>query len=345
MTLSAADIANATGGVVVGNADTTITHPAKLEAANEESLCFFANPKYENALYQCKAAIVIVPTGFEPSKPTTFTRIEHENPYYAFCLILSGFFDPNNHKVGIEAGSVVMPSAKIGANVYLGATCYIDDDVVIEDGAVIYPQVFVGKGAKVGKNTILYPGVKIYARCIVGNDCIIHGGTVIGSDGFGHAPVGDIYVKIPQIGNVVIEDNVEIGSNCSVDRATMGSTYIRNGVKLDNLIQIAHNAEIGRNTVIAAHTAISGSTKIGANCKIGGQVGVVGHINIADRTGIGAQAGVTKSVDTPNTQWIGSPAAPLKEKFRTWALQRKIPDIMQDIVDLKKEIESLKKDK
>lgn len=342
MTLSAADIANATGGTVNGNVAASITHPAKLEEANAESLCFFANPKYEHALYETKASVVIVPRGFEPSQPVTFTRVEHDNPYYAFCMILAGYFDPNKHKTGIENGSFVMPTAKIGNNVYIGSGAYIDEEAEIGEGAKIYPQVFVGRGVKVGSNTVLYPGVKIYAGCIVSSDCIIHSGTVIGSDGFGFAPVGDMYVKIPQIGNVIIENNVEIGSNCSIDRATMGSTIIRSGTKLDNLIQVAHNVEIGSNTVIAAHTGISGSTKIGDNCQIGGQVGIVGHITIANKTGIGAQAGVTKAITEQGTNWIGSPATPLKEQFRSWAAFKKLPDALNEIKELKKEIESLK---
>jgi UDP-3-O-[3-hydroxymyristoyl] glucosamine N-acyltransferase len=205
--------------------------------------------------------------------------------------------------------------------------------------------VFVGKGATIGDNCTIYPGVKIYAGCKIGNNCIIHAGTVIGSDGFGFAPIGDTYAKIPQIGNVIIEDDVEIGSNCSIDRATMGSTIIRRGTKLDNLIQVAHNAEIGANTVIASQTGVSGSTKIGDNCQIGGQVGFVGHISIADRTGIGAQSGVTKSIEETGTNWIGSPASPMKEQFRSWAAFKKLPDLLNEMKQLAKDLENLKNKK
>ncbi|MBL7811241.1 MAG: UDP-3-O-(3-hydroxymyristoyl)glucosamine N-acyltransferase [Bacteroidetes bacterium] len=340
--LTAEEIARVTGGTVVGDARVAIDRPSKLEDAIENSLCFFSNPKYEHALYESAAGIVLVPTGFSPSRELKCTLIEHDNPYYAFCIILTRYFDPNIHKTGIEAGSYISASAQTGEGVYIGTGSYIDDEAIVEDGAVIYPQVFVGRGAKIGKDTILYPGVKVYAGCIIGQSCIIHSGTVIGSDGFGFAPVAGRYVKIPQIGNVVIEDHVEIGSNCSIDRATMGSTIIRTGTKLDNLIQVAHNVEIGAHTVIAAQAGISGSTRIGAHNQIGGQVGIVGHITIADNTGIGAQAGVSKSIEHPGTQWIGSPASPLKEQFRAWAAFKNLPNLVQEIQQLKKELELLK---
>lgn len=342
MTLTAEEIAKVTGGSVSGNPGAGITHPAKLEEANVDSLCFFANPKYEQALYSTAAGVVIVPRGFAPSQSIGFTMVEHDNPYYAFCMIMAGYFDPNRHKTGIENGSIIMPTATVGTGVYIGATAYIDDGAEVADGAIIYPQVFIGRGARIGRNTILYPGVKVYAGCVIGNNCIIHSGTVIGSDGFGFAPVAGTYVKIPQIGNVIVEDDVEIGSNCSVDRATMGSTIIRRGTKLDNLIQVAHNVEIGSHTVIAAQAGISGSTKIGSNCQIGGQVGIVGHVQIADKVGIGAQAGVSKGIDEEGSNWIGSPASPLKEQFRAWAAFKKLPEALHEIKLLKKEIQALK---
>ena len=343
MSISAAEIARITGGVVEGNPDLAIKQPAKLEDAHAENLCFFANPKYENQLYGCKAGIVIVPVDFKPSQPIGFTLIRHFNPYYAFCMVLDKFFNPNIHKTGIEHGSFVNPDATLGNDIYVGSGAYIDEGASIGDLSRIYPQVFIGRNVKVGSNTILYPGVKVYPGCVIGDNCIVHAGTVIGSDGFGFAPIGDSYAKIPQIGNVVIEDDVEIGSNCSIDRATMGSTIIRKGVKLDNLIQVAHNAEIGANTVIAAQTGVSGSTKIGANCQIGGQVGFVGHISIADKTGIGAQSGVTKAIEEPGTNWIGSPASPLKEQFRSWAAFKKLPELLKELNDLKKDLRNREK--
>lgn len=345
MGIRIAEIARITGAVVEGNADIEISLPGKLEDADNQTLCFFANPKYETQLYASKAAAVIVPFDFKPAQPVSFALIRHANPYFAFCMVLNAWFNPNEPKKGIETGSYVNEGASLGSDVFVGATAYIDENARVGNNTQIYPHVFVGKGATIGDNCIIYPGVKIYAGCKIGNNCIIHAGTVIGSDGFGFAPIGDTYAKIPQIGNVIIEDDVEIGSNCSIDRATMGSTIIRRGTKLDNLIQVAHNAEIGANTVIASQTGVSGSTKIGANCQIGGQVGFVGHISIADRTGIGAQSGVTKSIEETGTNWIGSPASPMKEQFRSWAAFKKLPDLLNEMKQLAKDLDNLKNNK
>jgi UDP-3-O-[3-hydroxymyristoyl] glucosamine N-acyltransferase len=345
MGIRIAEIARITGAVIEGNADIEISLPGKLEEADNKTLCFFANPKYEAQLYVTKAAAVIVPFDFKPAHSVSFALIRHANPYFAFCMVLNTWFNPNQPKKGIEIGSYIHSSAIVGNDVFIGATAYVDEDANIGNNTQIYPQVFVGNGVVIGENCTLFPGVKIYAGCKIGNNCIIHAGTVIGSDGFGFAPIGDTYAKIPQIGNVIIEDDVEIGSNCSIDRATMGSTIIRRGTKLDNLIQVAHNAEIGANTVIASQTGVSGSTKIGANCQIGGQVGFVGHINIADRTGIGAQSGVTKTIEETGTNWIGSPASPIKEQFRSWAAFKKLPDMLNEMKQLARELEKLKDQK
>jgi UDP-3-O-[3-hydroxymyristoyl] glucosamine N-acyltransferase len=345
MGIRIAEIARITGAVVEGNAEIEISRPGKLEESDNQTLCFFANPKYEVQLYASKAAAVIVPFDFKPTQPVSFTLIRHANPYFAFCMVLNAWFNPNEPKTGIENGSYIHAATSLGKDVFVGATAYIDENAEVGNNTQIYPQVFIGKGVIIGENCTLYPGVKIYAGCKIGNNCIIHAGTVIGSDGFGFAPIGDTYAKIPQIGNVIIEDDVEIGSNCSIDRATMGSTIIRRGTKLDNLIQVAHNAEIGANTVIASQTGVSGSTKIGANCQIGGQVGFVGHISIADRTGIGAQSGVTKSIEETGTNWIGSPASPMKEQFRSWAAFKKLPDLLNEMKQLAKDLENLKNKK
>jgi UDP-3-O-[3-hydroxymyristoyl] glucosamine N-acyltransferase len=336
MTLSAQTIADLIGGRVDGDPGVEIDSVSKLEEADGNSLCFFSNPKYEEALYNTDAAMVIVPDNFVPARAVSFCMIRHANPYFGFCIVLDKYFNPNKHKTGVEAGSYVSPFAQIGADPFIGATAYIDDEAIVGDNCKIYPQVFVGKGAIVGNNTVLFPGVKIYDGCKVGANCIIHAGTVIGSDGFGFAPIGNTYAKIPQVGNVVIEDDVEIGANCTIDRATMGSTFIRHGVKLDNLIQVAHNAEIGANTVIAAQAGISGSTRIGENCQIGGQAGFVGHISIANRSGIGAQAGVTKAIEEPGTNWIGSPALPLKDFFKSQAVFKNLPELQQRVNHLEK---------
>lgn len=342
--LSAREIAAFTGGLIEGDAEQVIYKVDRLEEADAGSLAFFANPKYESQLYGSKAAVVLVPSQWQPAQAVSFTIIRTANPYYAFCMVLDRYFNPNEHRSGVEDGASVSPFAKIGEDVYIGHSAYVSDEAEIGEGSKVYPQVYVGKGASIGRNTILYPGVVVYAGCKIGNDCIIHAGTVIGSDGFGFAPIGDgSYAKIPQIGNVIIEDRVEIGANCSIDRATMGSTIIRKGVKLDNLIQVAHNAEIGANTVIAAQTGISGSTKVGSRCMIGGQVGFVGHITVADGTQIGAQSGVQKAITEENQQWIGSPVMPLKEAFKAQVLVRRLPDLQARISELEKKIEQLEK--
>lgn len=334
MTLAAQTIADIIGGSVDGNPDSAIDNVAKLEEAETGSLCFFANPKYEQALYDTKASVVIVPENFTPSRSVNFTMVKHANPYFGFCIVLDKYFNPNRHKSGIEPGAVIAATATLGHGLYVGATAYIDEHAIISDGCIIYPGVFIGRDVKIGAGTVLYPGVKIYAGCELGSGCIIHANTVIGADGFGFAPIGDTYAKIPQVGNVVIEDHVEIGANCTIDRATMGSTYIRKGAKLDNLIQVAHNAEVGANTVIAAQTGVSGSTRIGNNCQIGGQVGFVGHISIADHVGIAAQSGVSKQIDEPGTQWMGSPAVPIKDYFKSQVVFRNLPELQKRVNDL-----------
>jgi UDP-3-O-[3-hydroxymyristoyl] glucosamine N-acyltransferase len=331
MNLSALTIAELIAGTVDGNPEMIVTKVAKLEEADENSLCFFSNPKYEQALHETKAAVVIVPASFAATQPIGFTMVRHENPYYGFCIVLDRYFNPNTHKTGIEPGAVISEKAQIGEGVYIGATAYIDDNAQIGNGCIVYPGCYVGKNCKIGPGTILYSGVKVYADCHIGSGCIIHSNTVVGADGFGFAPVGDVYLKIPQVGNVVIEDRVEIGSNCSIDRATMGSTIIRNGAKLDNLIQVAHNAEIGANTVIAAQAGISGSTKIGANCQIGGQTGFVGHIKIANHVGIAAQSGVSKEITEEGTNWMGSPAVPIKEFFKSQVVFKNLPTLQKRI--------------
>lgn len=337
MSLTAASIAAFISGTISGDSSLVISGVAKLEEAQSGDLCFFSNPKYEEALYATKASLVIVPEGFTPKKNIAFATVSHANPYYGFCLILDKFFNPNTHKTGIEAGSFIASSATLGTDVFVGATAYVDDNATIGNGCKIYPQVFVGRDVVLGENCILFPGVKVYAGCKIGNNCIVHSGTVIGGDGFGFAPVGDIYMKIPQVGNVVIGNQVEIGSNCSIDRATMGSTLIGNGVKLDNLIQVAHNAEIGDNTVIAAQAGISGSTKIGANCQIGGQAGFVGHVKIANRTGVAAQSGVSKAIEEEGTAWMGSPALPIKDFFKSQAVFKNLSTLQNRVNALEKE--------
>jgi UDP-3-O-[3-hydroxymyristoyl] glucosamine N-acyltransferase len=340
--ISASEIASFTGGKIDGDSEVWVTRVDRLEEATEGSLAFFANPKYESQLYESGASVVLVPVHWKPDREVAFTLIRTANPYYAFCMVLDRYFNPNEHRSGIDNGAFVSAFATLGDDIYIGSSAYVGDEVELGNNVKIYPQVYLGKGVKIGDNSILYPGVKVYAGCSIGSDCIIHAGTVIGSDGFGFAPIGDgSYAKIPQIGNVIIEDRVEIGANCAIDRATMGSTIIRKGVKLDNLIQVAHNAEIGANTVIAAQTGISGSTRLGERCMVGGQVGFVGHIHIAAGTQIGAQSGVQKAITEENQQWIGSPVMPLKEAFKAQVLVRNLPDLQNRIKELESRMNEL----
>lgn len=344
MQFTAQQIATLIQGKIEGNPDAIINTVAKIEEAGIGALSFVANPKYEEFLYNSKASIIIINESLELESPVSPTLIRVKDAYSSFALLLEKYNEMKTGagKKGIDSTAYISPTAQIGNNVYIGAFSYVADGVVIADDAQIYPGCYIGEQASIGKKTTLFSGVKVYDTCIIGNSVIIHSGTIIGSDGFGFAPQKDgSYKKIPQIGNVIIEENVEIGSNTTIDRATMGSTIIRKGVKLDNLIQIAHNVEIGENTVIAAQTGISGSTKIGRNCVIGGQVGIVGHIQIADNTSINAQSGLAKSVSTPNTALTGSPAYDYKSSLKSQAIFRNLPDLLYRLGNLEKTVADL----
>ncbi len=326
MEFTAQLIADHLGGDIIGDPQTKVSSVARIEQGKPGSLCFLANPKYEHFIYTTNASIVLVNRSFKPSGNINATLVAVDDAYQGIASLLDLF---NSFKAAQKKGRSLSAhiawSSKRGKGVYVGAHSYIGKKAVLGDNSQIYPQVYVGDFVTIGKNTIIYPGVKIYTGCKIGDNCIIHSNVVIGSDGFGFAPTEDgSYKKIPQTGNVVIEDNCEIGANTVVDRATMGSTIIRQGVKLDNLIQIAHNVEIGENTVIAAQSGISGSTKIGKNCMFGGQVGIGGHISIADKTTVGAQAGIIGSVKKGNQILLGSPAFDAKEYFRAYAMFRKL---------------------
>jgi UDP-3-O-[3-hydroxymyristoyl] glucosamine N-acyltransferase len=313
MNLSAKEICALLKGKLEGDGSVSVSTISKIEEGEAGSLSFLANPKYEQYIYSTKASAVLVSNTFNPTSPVQTTLIRVEDPYAAFCMLLEMFGKTGTGKAGIEQPSFIDSDASIGKDVYIGAFVYIGKNAVIGDNAQIYPHAFIGDDARVGAGSTINAGVKIYDRCVVGDGCIIHSGTVIGSDGFGFAPQKDgTYKKIAQTGNVLIFDNVEIGANCTIDRATMGSTIIRSGVKLDNLIQVAHNVEIGENTVIAAQTGISGSTKLGNQCVVGGQVGFVGHISVAPGTQIGAQSGIRK----PSKHQTGSGSA-----HRSWSLR------------------------
>jgi UDP-3-O-[3-hydroxymyristoyl] glucosamine N-acyltransferase len=343
MQFTAAQISALIHGRIEGNPDATVTSFGKIEEANGSQLSFFANPKYEDYLYTTGAAIVLINESYELRQPIKATLIRVPNAYSAFAQLLSQYQQMvNNSMKGVQQPSFVAPSAQFGEDVFVGAFSYIAEGVKLGSGTKIYPNTYIGDNVTIGDNCVIHPGVKIYFGCVLGNNVVIHAGTVIGSDGFGFAPQADgSYKKVPQIGNVVIEDNVEIGANTTIDRATMGSTCIKAGAKLDNLIQIAHNVEVGNSTVIAAQAGVSGSTKIGSNVMIGGQAGLVGHIQIAEGSKINAQSGVSKSLKTPYAAVTGSPAYDYTSALRSQAVFRNLPELEKRIKDLEDLVKQL----
>ncbi|TYR34429.1 UDP-3-O-(3-hydroxymyristoyl)glucosamine N-acyltransferase [Sphingobacterium phlebotomi] len=342
MQFTANQIATLLNGYVEGNPDVLVNQLAKIEEGEEGALAFLSNPKYEHFLYETKASVVIVNQDLQLIKPVEVSLIRVKDAYSAFSELLRIYDQLRNERSGIEEPSFIHESARIGQELYLGAFSYIGRDVVIGNKVKIYPQVYIGDGVAIGDNTVIYPGVRIYHDSKIGDSVVLHSGVIVGSDGFGFAPQKDgTYRKVPQIGNVVIEDQVEIGANTVIDRATLGSTTIRTGVKLDNLIQIAHNVEIGANTVAAAQTGISGSTKIGENVVLGGQVGVVGHIQVATGSQIQAQSGVNRSIDQENKKWGGSPAMPYSRNLRSQVIYSKLPALEQRIAELEARLKEL----
>ncbi|HEY9113286.1 MAG TPA: UDP-3-O-(3-hydroxymyristoyl)glucosamine N-acyltransferase [Bacteroidales bacterium] len=339
MKFTAKQIAEALGGKVDGKPETEVSNLSKIEEGKPGTLSFLANPKYASYIYETNASIVIVNENFVPEKPIKATLIRVKDAYSSFATLLEMYQQAKFKRTGISNQAFIDPSAKIGTDVYVGEFVSIGPGTVISDKVKIYPNTVIGGDCKIGEGTVIYAGAKIYDDTIIGNECTIHAGVVLGSDGFGFAPQDDNnYRKVPQIGNVVIEDRVEIGSNTTIDRATLGSTIIRRGVKIDNLIQIAHNVEIGENTVIAAQTGISGSTKIGKNCMIGGQVGIIGHLVIADGVKIAAQAGVGKSIMEENYIVEGSPAFNVREYQRSYVHFRRLDSIVKRINDLERKL-------
>jgi UDP-3-O-[3-hydroxymyristoyl] glucosamine N-acyltransferase len=330
MQFTAKQISEFLDGTIEGDATVEVGALSKIEDGSEGSLCFLSNPKYESFLYTTKASIVIVASDFVPAQPVQCTLVKVKDPYSAFSILLEKYdeaINQNKAPAGVTEPCFIHPSVKIGKNVSIGAFCSISENVEIGDNCQIYTQVYIGADTKIGAGCIIYPGVKIYNRTKLGDRVTIHSNAVIGSDGFGFAPQPDgTYNKIAQIGNVVIEDDVEIGANTTIDRATMGSTFIRKGAKLDNLIQIAHNVEVGAHAVVAAQSGISGSTKLGDNSVIGGQVGIAGHLVLGKGTQIGAQAGINFNTEE-NKQWHGSPAQPLKEWMRSTVIFKKLPEV------------------
>jgi len=340
MDFSITQIAAMLGGEVKGEGGEKICMLAKIQDAKKGQLAFLSNPKYEQFIYTTQASAVIVKKDFQAKKNIAATLILVDDPYNSFTQLLEEYHKLISfQKTGVEEPSFLGDKSSLGKNIYRGAFSYIGHNVRIGDNVKIHPQVYIGDNTIIGNNTILHANVKVYADTQIGNNCVLHAGAVIGSDGFGFAPQADgTFKTIPQLGNVLIEDNVTIGANTVIDCATMfgDSTIIRKGVKLDNLIQIAHNVEVGKNTVIAAQTGISGSTKVGENVMIAGQVGIAGHLLIADRTQIGAQAGIAKSVKEEGQQILGYPAIDIKDYFRSYAIFKKLPDLNDRLRQLEK---------
>lgn len=339
MKFSALQIATMLNGVVEGNSDIAVSGLSKIEEGVPGTLTFLANPKYAPFIYQTKASIAIVSKEFvaEEALPASLTIIRVDDAYASFAKLLEAYNQLSKPKPGIHPSAVISSTASIGNDVFIGAFVYVGEYSKISDGVQLHAGTIVGDKVSIGSNSTLNAGVKVYADCQIGSQCTLHAGVVIGGDGFGFAPNSENnYAKVPQIGNVIIEDHVEVGANSTIDRATLGSTIIRKGVKIDNLIQIAHNVEIGENTVIAAQTGIAGSTKIGKNCMIGGQVGIVGHITIAEGTKIAAQSGVGSDIKEPNTIIQGSPAFPIMDYKKSYVGFRKLPDLIRRIEDLEK---------
>ena len=337
MIFTAQQIAEALNGIVEGNPATEVSNLSRIEEGKKGTLTFLANPKYAQYIYETEASIVIVNVDFTPEKEIPATLIKVKDAYSAFAQLLELYQQSKEKKTGISNSAQIADDVKIGKNVYIGEFVSIGEHSDVKDNSMIFPHVTIGSNCKIGNSTKIYAGAKVYDECEIGNDCTIHAGVVVGADGFGFAPQDDNnYNKVPQIGNVIIEDKVEIGANTTIDRATIGSTIIRKGAKIDNLIQIAHNVDIGENTVIAAQTGISGSTKIGRNCMIGGQVGIIGHLIIADGVKIAAQSGIGKSITEENAIVEGSPAFSIRDYQRSYVHFRRLDNIVKRINNLER---------
>ena len=342
MEFNAQTIADFLGGTIEGDSSVTVTDVAKIEDAKPGTLAFLSNPKYNKFLYESEASIVIINNDMELEAEVKATLIRVPDAYKAFASLLELYQQAKGNKTGIENPSFIDPTATVGNDVYVGAFAYIGKNVSIGNYVKIYPQAYIGDNSIIGDDCILYSGVKIYEDTKIGNACILHAGSVIGADGFGHAPLEDgTYKKIPQVGNVILEDLVEIGANTTVDCATMGSTIIRRGTKIDNLVQIAHNVEIGENTVMAALTGISGSTKVGKNCRFAGQVGVAGHLTIGDNVVLGGMTGVSNNIKSNRTV-LGAPAMDIAQAAKVSVVYRNLPALREQVLDLAKQVAQIK---
>ncbi len=342
MKFTAKQIADLLQGEVEGNPEAAVQTFAKIEEGVPGAISFLANPQYESYIYGTQSSVVLVNKDFSPSQPVSATLIRVPNAYEAIARLLSFYESQMAKRVGVHPTACIEESATVGEDCYIGPYAYIGEGVTVGRGSQIYAHVVIEKNAKVGEDCLFYPNVSVYHDCVIGNRVILHSGCVIGADGFGFAPAADGYEKIPQIGNVVVEDNVEIGANACVDRSTMGSTYVRRGVKLDNLVQVAHNCEVGENTVMSAQVGVAGSTKIGQWCMFGGQVGIAGHAVIGDRVLSGAQAGIAGSIRKGNVTVQGSPAIDAKTFARASVVYKKLPEMYAEFNRMKDELEQLK---
>jgi UDP-3-O-[3-hydroxymyristoyl] glucosamine N-acyltransferase len=336
MEFSASEIASLLSGKVEGDGDVKVNNLSKIDKGEPGTLSFLANDAYEKYIYETEASVVLVNQDFKPSAEVKCTLIRVENAYSAIATLLNYYEQSKPAKTGVEQPSFINSSATIGEHVYVGAFAYVGDNVKLGDNVKIYPHVYIGDNVEIKDNTVLFSGVKVYSDCKIGESCIIHSGVVIGADGFGFVPgENGEYTKIAQVGNVILKDNVEVGANTTIDCATMGSTVINAGAKLDNLIMIGHNVEIGENTVMAGHVGVAGSTKVGRNCVLGGQVGVAGHITIGDGVKIGAQAGIMSNVASEKSIF-GSPAFDVRDYLRSSAVFRRLPELKRDLDELKR---------
>ncbi len=343
MNFKATEIATFLNGEITGNGDVAVSNVSKIEEGKPGTLTFLSNLKYENYIYKTNASIVLVNRDFVPREKINATLIKVDDAYQALALLLDLYEQARmSTKIGIEQPSFIDETATIGEDIYIGAFAYVGKNCKIGNNVQLYPQVYIGDNVTIDNNCILYSGVKIYHDSIIGKRCIIHASTVIGADGFGFAPQKDgNYKKIPQIGNTILEDDVEIGSNTSIDRGTMGSTIIRKGAKIDNLVQIGHNCEVGENTVMAGQVGLAGSTKIGKNCQFGGQVGSGGHITIGDNVAVGAQSGIKKDAKDGEILF-GSPAIPIKDAMKSISVYKNLPTLQRDVTQLQKEVKEIK---
>jgi UDP-3-O-[3-hydroxymyristoyl] glucosamine N-acyltransferase len=343
MNFTAQTIAEFLKGTVDGNPDEGVHEVSRIEEGNPGSLTFLANPKYEKFIYTTRSSVVIVNKDFNPEKEVAATLIRVNNAYEAFASLLD-FYEKNKpRKTGIAELSSISKDAVVGNDVYIGEFAVISDGVKIGNNVQIHPQVYIGENVTIGDHTVLHPGVKIYHDCSVGSHCVLHAGVIVGADGFGFVPNEENnYRKVPQVGTAIIEDHVEVGANTTIDRATMGATVVRKGVKLDNLIMVAHNVEIGENTVIAGQSGIAGSTRIGKNCMLAGQVGLIGHITITDGVKIAAQSGIIKDIKKEGTAIQGSPGMDFKDYYKSYAIFKKLPELSEQVRKLDREIASMK---